>query len=348
MVGSRRPALSTDCVYVTAGWGVHDERWITALRRLGHDPATISLTRDMSETHLTERLAVTGSGPVLAGPLDRVTGRVMHAVAPDRRVVGLSWGFDLPMLARQGELRWLQALDGLILDSKANIRLARSSGVSPTRICFLPWGVDLGSFNPDGEVTAPPSLGLPVGQQMVLSLRAHEKQYRVEDIIYAWHRIADAHEDATLVIGNHGSRSPQLKDLAQVLGLGSRIIFIGLLTELELAPLLRGATCYLSSSEMDGTSVTLLQAMACKTPVLVSDTPGNRGWVNSRTGYLFPVGDIPSLTAALDSVLSRVDGELVAAAHDLVTREANWALNIVRLEEFLFGHGMGHLPDSLQ
>ncbi len=339
MVGSRGPALSTDCAYVTAGWGVHDNRWITALRSLGHDPATISLTRDTSDTHLKQRLAVTGSGPILAGPLDRVTERVLHAVAPDRRVVGLSWGFDLPILARQGELRWLQALDGLILDSSANIRLARSSGMSSTRITFLPWGVDLDSFNPDGEVTAPPSLGLPADQRMVLSLRAHEKWYRVEDIIHAWHRIADVHEDATLVIGNHGSRSPQLKDLAQILGLGTRVVFIGVLTELELAPLLRGATCYVSSSEVDGTSVTLLQAMACKTPVLVSDTPGNRGWVNRRSGYLFPVGGIPYLTAALDSVLRSVDDELVAAAHDLVTREANWALNIVRLEEALFGHG---------
>ena len=30
-----------DCAYVTAGWGIHDERWLGALRQLGKDPMVV-------------------------------------------------------------------------------------------------------------------------------------------------------------------------------------------------------------------------------------------------------------------------------------------------------------------
>jgi glycosyltransferase involved in cell wall biosynthesis len=55
-----------------------------------------------------------------------------------------------------------------------------------------------------------------------------------------------------------------------------------------------------SASEVDGTSVTLLQAMACGTPVVVSDIDGNRGWVTEgKTGRLFRTGDAGEQASAI-------------------------------------------------
>ena len=53
---------------------------------------------------------------------------------------------------------------------------------------------------------------------------------------------------------------------------------------------------YVSTSLTDGSSVTLLEAMACNLPVLVSDIPGNQQWVDGGVnGFLFP----PKHTACL-------------------------------------------------
>ncbi|MDD2859074.1 MAG: glycosyltransferase, partial [Candidatus Nanopelagicales bacterium] len=85
------------------------------------------------------------------------------------------------------------------------------------------------------------------------------------------------------------------------------------------------------------TSVTLLQAMACRTPVVVSDTPGNLGWVEDGvTGATFATGSVAGLASALMSSLASPTRASVQAARDEVVREADWQRNISRLEQPLF------------
>ena len=58
----------------------------------------------------------------------------------------------------------------------------------------------------------------------------------------------------------------------------------------------RSADLYLSASHSDGSSVSLMEALACGRPVLVSDIPGNREWLeNSPAGWLFTDGDEDAL-----------------------------------------------------
>ena len=48
----------------------------------------------------------------------------------------------------------------------------------------------------------------------------------------------------------------------------------------------------MSASLSDGSSVSLMEAMASGLPVLVSDIPGNREWVTEENGWLFAVNDV--------------------------------------------------------
>jgi glycosyltransferase involved in cell wall biosynthesis len=79
--------------------------------------------------------------------------------------------------------------------------------------------------------------------------------------------------------------------------------------------------------------------MACGTPVIASDTPGNRGWVTEAvTGLLFPVGDVEALTGCLIEATAHYPQELVEGARALVEREADWQANLGRLAQALNGH----------
>ena len=61
----------------------------------------------------------------------------------------------------------------------------------------------------------------------------------------------------------------------------------------------RAADLYLSASHSDGSSVSLMEALGCGLPVLVSDIPGNREWVtDGEQGWLFPDGDDAAAVAA--------------------------------------------------
>ncbi len=339
-------AAGHDCVYATAGWGIHDERWVAALLEIGCHPFVVSLGRDAADAlELREAVltAATIGGvtrPVLAGPLHSVTVALADLPIP---VVGLSWGYDLSDLDRDGaDLGWLAQLHGLIVDSEANRTIALAAGVNTDRITFMPWGVDLSAFPFHAPWIDDFELGVPPHAPLVLSLRAHEPIYRVADIIRAFAEVPrrdDVHEDFPdphLIIGHHGSLTPELKALVRELDIEKRTRFIGTVPESDLVPLLGRASCYVTASEVDGTSVTLLQAMACGTPVIASDTPGNRGWVmEGETGYLFPVGDVEALTRCLIEVTARYPQDVVDRARALVEREADWQANLGRLASAL-------------
>lgn len=335
-------AAGHDCVYATAGWGIHDERWVAALLEIGFRPFVVSLGRDATDAlELREAVlsAATVGGlslPVLAGPLHSVTVALTDLPIS---VVGLSWGYDLSDLDRDGaDLGWLTRLRGLIVDSEANRLIALAAGVEPERITFMPWGVDLAAFPFHAPWIDAFELGVPPHAPLVLSLRAHEPIYRVADIITAFAQVPrrdDVHEDFPdphLIISHQGSLTGELKALVRALGVHGRTRFIGTVPETDLVPLLGRASCYVTASEVDGTSVTLLQAMACGTPVIASDTPGNRGWVEEGvTGYLFPVGDVEALTSRLIEVTARYPQEIVDRARAQVERDADWQANLGRL-----------------
>ncbi len=112
--------------------------------------------------------------------------------------------------------------------------------------------------------------------------------------------------------------------------------------EVVLPGLLGAAAAYVTASEVDGSSVTLLQAMACGTAVVASNTPGNSEWVTPGTsGLLFQVADPTDLAAALGKVLDSGGGtsnKLGSSARKVVEERADWARNSNQLAHILLTH----------
>ena len=223
------------------------------------------------------------------------------------------------------------SLAGLIVDSEPTQLIAEDLGVSRDRIELIPWGVDLDLFDPIGPRAAHPEL--PMNSRVVLSARSHEPLYRVGDIVTAFERARSlVNDDVYLVVLNDGPLTEEMRA-----GAGDHTLFLGRVSERELAAWLRRSDLYVSSSETDGSSVTLLQAMACGTPVLVSDIPGNREWVyEDLTGGIFPLGDVGALTRALTTALSDAKvGESIDRAIAQVRLRADWSGNSPRFTALL-------------
>lgn len=325
------------CTYVTRGWGVHDERWTAALRSSGFTVTDLSLERDGISIDDVRHRVMDSTDPVLAGPLAITYG----LIGVDAPLFGLSWGFDLVEAhERNDELSWMTDLAGLIVDSGNTRDIARQAGVDQARIHTIPWGVDLKVFTPEGPRTDLAALGVPLDRVVVLSLRAHEHIYRVGDIITGFAQASADFPDAHLVVGNEGSLRPELEQLTESLGLESKVTFIGSRPEQELPELLRAADVYITASEVDGSSVTLLQAMACETPVLASSTPGNREWIEPGvTGNLFQVGDPMDLSSALATMLATMGSQTMEAmcneTRQRVQQFADWDRNSAQLAGIL-------------
>ena len=322
-------------IYASASAGIHDQRWVEALRACGFEVTVIAAN---AELRASLEDFEPFSAPVLAGPLNAVTKLL---VGLSRPVIGLSWGYDLQQGHSQSvpleSLAWISELDGLVVDSPATRDLAISLGLAAERIVLIPWGVDLEVFTPTGLVVSAAAHGFASGSRVVLSLRTHDTLYRTSDVIEAFARAALDDSALMLVMGGDGPLTPSHRARVAELGLESRVRFIGRVDEAELPALLRGAELYVTASETDGTSVTLLQAMACGVPVIASRNAGNVTWIReSETGRLFDVGDIESLAALLvpDSQNTK-SPDTRERALALVIEDANWITNRLRLLDVL-------------
>jgi glycosyltransferase involved in cell wall biosynthesis len=319
-------------IYASATDGIHDRRWVEALRACGFEVNVMDTSADLrASVNAFEPL----SAPVLAGPLNTVT-RLL--VGLSRPVIGLSWGYDLQQGHTQAvaleDLAWISGLDGLVVDSPATRDLAISLGLAPERILLIPWGVDLDLFTPTGPGVSAVGHGFASGSRVVLSLRTHDTLYRTSDVIEAFARAALVDPALMLVMGGDGPLTPSHSARVAKLGLESRVRFIGRVDESELPALLRGVDLYVTASETDGTSVTLLQAMACGVPVIASRNAGNVTWIrNGETGQLFDVGDVDGLANLM--VAAHPEQVSCEAALNLVSHEGDWSLNRLLLAKLL-------------
>jgi len=311
------------CVYVSETTGVHDKRWLSALDLIGMRPIHIAQDRYATESDFLQDIERVSRGiiPIVAGPLS-----IAETLVPRlRNVVFLSWGFDLQEAPTSLDL---SQFVGAIVDSSANQRIAQAAGIE--RIALIPWGVNIGAIDSNAEVADLTSYGIRADHRVVLSLRAHEPRYRVADIIEA---LADGPHDVQLVVGNSGSLTSELRALSDRLGAGA--VFLPPVNETDVIPLMRRASAYVTASEVDGTSVTLLQAMACQVPVAVSANTGNVDWIDDGvTGYMFPIGDVRELRNSVTRALA-AGVEVTGSARALIEARADWRHNINMLHSLL-------------
>src|SRR5437867_13335609 len=106
--------------------------------------------------------------------------------------------------------------------------------------------------------------------------------------------------DMTLDICGQGDDRPRLERLAGAMGLRDAVRFLGYVPEEEKKRLLRRAWAVVFPSPKEGWGITNVEAAACGTPALASDSPGLRESVQREvTGYLVPHGDAAALAARM-------------------------------------------------
>jgi glycosyltransferase involved in cell wall biosynthesis len=157
-------------------------------------------------------------------------------------------------------------------------------------------GVDPGFFHPDpGLERAPDPTFLFVGRL---------KRYKQVDLaLEAVARLRDAGTHVRLLVAGRGDDEPRLRGVADRLSLGDRVSFEGFVSEERKRELLRTSWATVLPSPKEGWGITNIEAAACGTPAVASDSPGLReSVVHGRTGLLVPHGNVAALADALRSL----------------------------------------------
>ena len=113
-----------------------------------------------------------------------------------------------------------------------------------------------------------------------------------------------------------------------------KVTLPGRIAQADLPAYHRKADLYISPSHVDGSSVSLMEALACGLPVLVSDIPGNIPWVEeAKNGWTFPDGNVDNLVEKI-LFASNNTAQLPAMgseARNTALKEANWKVNFQKL-----------------
>jgi glycosyltransferase involved in cell wall biosynthesis len=275
---------------------------------------------------------------VHAGPVQNPAGLI--AAAGFHPLVTMSWGSDLLVGARRGVGRaaaryTLSRSDAFVCDCQAVRESAEKLGMPSDQIVVFPWGVDLERFSPGESMRLRRELGWE-SDLVLLSSRAWEPQYGVDQVVEAFIAAAKVAPRLRLILLGNGSQGQRLRERIEAAGLQDKVHFGGQVRNDALPEYYRAADLYVSASHSDGSSVSLMEAMASGLPALVSDIPGNREWVTpGEHGWWFEDGEPKALAGCMQAACTRqadlaTMGQL---SHEKAVQKANWSENFQRLLE---------------
>ncbi len=351
-------------IYFSLDYSPHDHRFLSALAETDHEVFYVRLQRGPRQvedrpvpSRIEQVLWAGGQGefrwrdlPKLVMDFRRVVKRIkpdlIHAgpiqtcafiatLSAFRPILTMSWGFDL--MEDVYKSKWMERITYFVLrnstffTSDANVTRdkAVAFGMNPERTIVFPWGVDLQHFAPDTQYA------IRSKQQFTIFCnRSWEPRYGVDVLAKAFVKVAQQNPNVDLMLLNGGSQAQNLRAILQRGGVLDRVTMPGQVSQKELPRFYLMADLYISPSHVDGSSVSLMEALACGLPCLVSDIPANKEWVEEGVnGWLFPDGDADALAAKiLDAIRQRENLSAIgAAARRSAERRADWKKNFGQL-----------------
>jgi glycosyltransferase involved in cell wall biosynthesis len=167
-------------------------------------------------------------------------------------------------------------------------------GIDPGKIhVVVIGGVERGRFHASArDAGLMKRLAIGPDEPVVISTRSFAPVYDVRTLLKAAPIILLGLPTVKFIVAGRGEQEGQLRELATSLGILDSVRFVGWLEHEELPKYLSSSDVYVSTSLSDGTSNSLLEAMASELPPVVSDIPANRQWIQeAENGFLFPIGD---------------------------------------------------------
>jgi glycosyltransferase involved in cell wall biosynthesis len=152
----------------------------------------------------------------------------------------------------------------------------------------------------------------------------------------------DRHPDLRLSIVGDGPHREQLEQYAKRLGVDEIVGFLGYRSQDAVAELLAEADMLVLPSFAEGVPVVLMEAMAARLPVIASQVAGVGELVEDGvSGHLIPAGDMQSLIARMDHLLSHPEvcarmgeaGRARVLADFDIGKEAAWLKVLLTAED---------------
>jgi len=176
---------------------------------------------------------------------------------------------------------------------------------------ILPNGIDLDLFNPH----APPPPGIPRDVPVILFLGRFDPRNGLTTLFDAYRKVRGKNREARIVVVGDG---PLRNHYFRAADGDPGITFVGAVLE-SRPSYYAHAAMYACPTTKASFGITLLESMACETPVVCSDILGFRDVVkHEREALMFHCGDVDALA---DDLVRLLDDETLRARLGKVGRQ---------------------------
>lgn len=360
-------------LYFSLGYSTHDYRFLKAISDGGHDVHFVQLEgnrRQVESRSVPENVNQViwkgGREPfawrrlpalvmdfkrllrdlepdlVHAGPIQ--TCAFIAALAGAKPLLTMSWGFDLMDDVHKGWM-WefstkytLKRSHFFTSDANVTKDKAVAYGMNPEKTIVFPWGVDLEHFTKKEETEKKDGF-------VLFCNRAWETRYGVDVLARAFVKLAQQRDDIRLILLGGGSQGTKLRKIFQSGGVEEYVTFGGQISQTDLPRWYHMADLYISPSHVDGSSVSLMEALACGLPCLVSDIPANKEWVfENENGWLFRDGDADQLAEKILAAMNQREKlpQIGRSSRSEAEKRADWKKNAAALMKVYRSLGEKH------
>ena len=232
---------------------------------------------------------------------------------------------------------YARGASAIIADSEHSRRaIVERLGIAAARIAVIPVGLGP-EFRP-GAPTAAQRERYGLGARYALYVGNFLPHKNLPRLLRAWAALPGPLRASTRLVlaGGDHARRPALAALAASLGLGTAVVFPGLVDDADLPAVYGGAVLVVQPSLEEGFGLPALEAMACGTPVVASRR-GALPEVVAKAGLLVDPEDERALAAALGRVLDSPEERAALAGR-----------GVVRAADFTAARTAGRVVDLLQ
>lgn len=218
-----------------------------------------------------------------------------------------------------------------VLCATSNTIKAFALQVQAKKVEVVPFGVNLNEFK------AKPVKSIFGENDFVIGcVKALEKIYNIDVLIKAFAQAHAKHKNMKLLLVGEGSQHQQLVKLCDELKITESVTFTGRIKFSDVSNYFNMINVLVNVSDYESFGVSVIEAMACEKPVVVSSVGGLKEIVeNSNAGILVPVGDVNETANAIEKYYLDKDLRISSGQNGRKKVEAfyNWENNLNQMIE---------------
>lgn len=203
--------------------------------------------------------------------------------------------------------------------------------VTTKNVEVIPFGVDITVFDTKKTKSIFGKEDFVIG-----CIKCLEEIYNIDVLINAFYLLKKKYpaNKLKLMIVGVGSKDADLKKLVNELALSGDVVFTGRIPFAEVSEYFNMIDVFVNVSNYESFGVSVIEAMACRIPVVASNTGGLKEIIESdEYGTLVEVGNIQQTASAIEKYylnenLRKETGE---RAREKVIKKYSWELNVTQM-----------------